>query len=81
MRPSLLKPLRFYTSQVRENPGGGFSALVYARTETARTSVISARCSFGEYHQVKELGTLHVPCGVSRTRTGDPRYAKPMLYH
>ncbi len=23
MRPSLLKPLRFYTSQVRENPGGG----------------------------------------------------------
>ncbi len=50
MRPSLLKPLRFYTSQVRENPGGGFSALVYARTEATRASIISARCSFGEYH-------------------------------
>ncbi len=82
MRPFLLRPLRFYTSQVRENSRWRSSLRsFYARTKAYLAFIISARCSIGEYHHVKELGSSHDPGGVSRIRTGDPRYAKPMLYH
>ena len=74
--PSLLNTFEFYTSQVFE----GLRPLrSFALGIEAKASIYSARYSIGEYQQVKELGRER-PCGVSRIRTGDPLYAKQMLY-
>ena len=46
MRPSLLTPLRFYTSQVRENSRWESSLRsYYARMKAKLAFIISARCS------------------------------------
>lgn len=82
MRPFLLIPLRFYTSQVRENSRWRSSLRsFYARMKAILASIISARCSFWRISSCQRTWITSDPSGVSRIRTGDPRYAKPMLYH
>ena len=83
MRPFLLITFEIlHKSGSRELPVGKFSALVLRSDENQnRFSSFLRVVHIGEYHHVKELGSTFDPSGVSRIRTGDPRYAKPMLYH
>ena len=61
-------------------------ATLYARLRSirhypaSRVTPTTARSTIGEINMSKNKG-LTSPGGVSRIRTGDPLYAKQMLYH